>query len=177
MIHNVIEEQQLDLFKDGEAYTLRTEMTATDTARNKCRIVKDHRTGEMIVRNPHFKQFYDKNLPLIRQMIKKSAVAAQIFFFFIEQMNDTNAIQVSQEALAEVCEKDKRTVARALKILTEMKLVQIVKSGNSNVYHINAEIVWQKARKDISHAKFRAIVYVSATEQVRHNNHKKVNDK
>lgn len=139
--------------------------TAVDEFGNNLPASVDKDTGLFEVKNPYHVQMYKKHLPTVRMLVKTNPIAGEIFLFFIENMDGTNALVVSYKVLQEITGKSERSVARAVKVLKDKKLVKILKSGNMNVYCVNAEIVWQKAREDIKHAKFRANVYLTKTEQ------------
>ena len=144
--------------------------TAVDEFGNNLRASVDKDTGLFEVKNPYHVQLYKKHLPTVRKLVKTNPIAGEIFLFFIENMDGTNALVASYKVLEEITGKSERSVARAVKVLKDKKLVKILKSGNMNVYCVNAEVVWQKAREDIKHAKFRANVYLTETEQEKRNN-------
>jgi DNA-binding transcriptional MocR family regulator len=128
--------------------------------------VLDKKTGELYEGNPHFFQFREHNFKMIRNLNTKSPIAANMFFFLIENMDKkTNALIVSQEALCEVLNCSRMTVHNAIKLLTAEKYVQVLKSGVNNVYCINADIVWTKRANEIYHARFNASIYLSSSEQ------------
>lgn len=137
----------------------------TDEDGNKIPLKLNKETGEYEEKNPPFFQFYKQNTPLIRKLIKTNPLAAQIFMFFVENMDGTNAIIISYQAMEEIFEVSRRTINRAIKELKDNKYIDIQKSGNMNIYCINAALVWQQSRKKIKFAKFKATVYISESEQ------------
>lgn len=128
--------------------------------------ILDKQTGEVFEGNPPFFQFREHNFKLIRKLNEKSPIAANLFFFLIENMNKTtNSLIVSQDALAEVLEVSKRSIYTAVKLLTEGKYIQVLKSGVNNVYCVNADIVWTKRADATYFAHFNAAVYLTSNEQ------------
>ncbi len=134
---------------------------------NKLPIHVDKKTGEITVKNPHFIQFYKSNFSVIRSLFKNNSFAGELFLFFTENMDKTNAIIVSYEALQEIYEKSRPTIYQAIKYLKDNKYIDIQKSGNMNVYCVNAALVWQDFRTNIKFAKFNATVYLSEKEQTK----------
>lgn len=128
--------------------------------------VLDKKTGEIFEGNPLFFQFREHNFKLIRKLNEKSRIAANLFFFLVENMDKrTNSLIVSQEALSEVLGCTKMSVYTATKLLTTEKYVSILKSGVNNVYCVNADIVWTKRHDELYHARFNTAVYLTSSEQ------------
>lgn len=128
--------------------------------------VLDKKTGELFEGNAPFFQFRKHNFKLIRTLNEKSPTAANLFFFLIENMNETtNSLVVSQDALSEVLEVTRKSVYNAIKHLVEGKYIQVLKSGVNNVYCINADIVWTKKANVLYHARFNTAVYLTSSEQ------------
>jgi hypothetical protein len=128
--------------------------------------VLDKKTAELFEGNPPFFQFRKHNFKLIRKLTSENKIAAELFFFLIENMNEfSNSLIVSQEALCEVLNVSRMSLYRATKVLADGKYIQILKSGVSNVYCINADIVWTKRAKETYHAKFNTAVYLTSSEQ------------
>lgn len=128
--------------------------------------VLDKKTGELYEGNPRFFQFRMHNFKLIRKLTSENKVAAELFFFLIENMAEgSNSFIVSQEALSQVLNCSRMTVYRATKHLVEEKYIQILKSGVNSIYCVNADIVWTKRHDDLYHARFNASVYLTSSEQ------------
>jgi hypothetical protein len=125
----------------------------------------DKSTGELKEGNNPFYQFYKHNLKIIRWMAKEYPKALEVFLFIVENMDKKNALVISQTTLAEALDIGRTTVFRCIKFLQEKKCLAVYKSGNTNVYAINADIVWQKSHADKVFAKFDAKVYLSKSEQ------------
>lgn len=132
--------------------------------------VVDTETGEVltskkIVPNSNFVQFYRNEMHSIRELIKDDPKAANLFMFLTEKMNTENALLASKEALAEVLSVSVRTITRQIAVLKAKGFIQIVKSGTSNVYVVNANIAWTTDGDKKEYALFRANVFVSKSEQ------------
>lgn len=128
--------------------------------------VLDKKTGELFEGNPPFFQFRIHNFKLIRKLTSENKIAAELFFFFVENMDKrTNSLIVGQEVLSEVLECSRMTIHRAIKHLIDEKYLQVLKMGVSNVYCINADIVWTKRADELYHARFNTAVYLTSSEQ------------
>ena len=128
--------------------------------------VLDKKTGELFEGNPPFFQFREHNFKLIRKLNEKSPTAANLFFFLVEHMDKrTNSLIVSQDALCEVLNASKKGIYNAIQQLVQGKYVQVLKMGVSNVYCINADIVWTKRHDELYHARFNTTVYLTSSEQ------------
>ena len=103
----------------------------------------DYSTGEVTRVNANFIQFYNDKLPFVNSMIKDDATAVRLFLFLVEHMDKRNAIIISQQAISEALELNRRTIIRCIKYLVEKKALTIFKSGTSNIYAINSQIVWR----------------------------------
>jgi hypothetical protein len=128
--------------------------------------VLDRKTGELYEGNLPFFQFREHNFKMIRKLTSENKIAAEIFFFLIENMDKrTNSLIVGQEALSEVLGYGRTAIYNAIKHLVDNQYVQILKSGVNNVYCVNADIVWTKRHDDLYHARFNTSVYLTSSEQ------------
>lgn len=117
---------------------------------------KEAEARERAKRNDNFYMlFKDGGSQQVRELIKISPPAAQIFMFLAEQADRTNAVVASGKALAQYLNLSEATVSRALKILSKKEgnkepYLEILKSGGTNVFVLNPEIVWSawKTGKD-----------------------------
>lgn len=136
----------------------------------KVQQIVDKETGEILTQhqlkpNSNFVQFYRNEMHGIRDLIKAEPKAASLFMFLAEKMDQENALIVSKETLAEVMQVSVRTVTRQIAVLKEKGFIQILKSGVTNIYLINANIAWTTDGDRKAFAKFRANVFVSKSEQ------------
>jgi len=122
-------------------------------------------TGEISEGNNPFYQFYEHNLKLIRWMTRENPRALEIFLWLVEHMDGKNAIVVSQPALAEALKIHRSTIHRSILFLREHHCIAVLKSGNTNIYAVNADIVWRDTHENKKFALFDARVYLSLSEQ------------
>jgi DNA-binding transcriptional regulator YhcF (GntR family) len=131
--------------------------------------VLDPATGEMIEVNDNFIQIYVDHISVLSQMIQENGMAARIFMWLVQHMDKRNALVISQQTLAEQMGIHRNSVSSAIKYLREIKAMDIVNTGNSKVFAINAQIMWQSGASKKKFAWFDAKVFVSESEQFSEN--------
>lgn len=124
----------------------------------------DYVTGEEVTLNNDFTQLYDNSAGLMIQLAD-NPTAMKLFWWIISHMDRKNALVVSQSALAEQLGCTDRTIRNALSDLKLKNVLTILKSGNTNIYCINANIAWKGNADDKRYAQFEATVFLSASEQ------------
>lgn len=127
--------------------------------------VVNYATGEVELVNDKFVQLYVDKLDLIIEMTSENPTAVKVFIWLLQHMDKRNALVVSQEALAEAMGLHRTTIFRCTNYLREKKAVDVVKSGSTNIYAVNAQIAWKSDANGKKHALFDAAVYISASEQ------------
>lgn len=127
--------------------------------------VTDYQTGEVETINDNFVQIYVDKLDLIIEMTGENHTAVKVFTWLIKHMDKRNALVVSQTALSEALGLSRRTVQYSVNYLKGKKALDILKSGNVNIYAINAQIAWKSTAQGKRFALFDAAVYISAAEQ------------
>jgi hypothetical protein len=127
----------------------------------------DRKSADVKEANPPFIQFYKHSFGYVRKLMLEYPTAANVFMFLVENMGDDNALIVSQGTMADYMGLSRRTVQYAITYLYENKYIDILKTGTSNIYCINADIAWQQAHNKKRFAKFAARVLVSESEQSR----------
>jgi biotin operon repressor len=125
----------------------------------------DHSTGEIKQVNANFFQVYKDNVAFLIDMNKENKTALNVFLWIAKNMDDKNALVVSQEALSNALGVTTRTIQYAIAYLKDKKALEIIKSGSSNIYALNSKIVWQDDADKKKYAHFTAKVYVTAEEQ------------
>lgn len=123
-------------------------------------------------KNSPFKNFLQVNketYPLEDKLMKKNPLAYRIWRFLANNMDNYNAIIVSQVTLQEIFESSRTTIYRAIKLLEEENYIRIYKSGTSNVYTLNDQMVWNSWGSNLKYSKFNANVIISETEQTKSN--------
>lgn len=98
-------------------------------------------------------------------LMAKSPIAYRIFKFLINNMDGYNSVVCSYAVLQEYFGVSKPTITRAIKLLKDKKYVEVYKSGTSNVYAINKNIVWNSWGTNYKYAKFGANIILSESEQ------------
>lgn len=115
-----------------------------------------------------YQDFAQLNRKNIIHLIKASQVnpkALGVLLFFIEHCNKMNAIVCSYQVLQEQLGLSKPTVTRSIKYLKENGFIHVYKSGTSNVYVINDNLIWTNSGDKAKYCKFPAEVILSASEQ------------
>jgi Firmicute plasmid replication protein (RepL) len=120
---------------------------------------------ELQRKNYNFVQYNKKSLMVLAKITAKSGLAGAIYQFMTAQMKQDNKLLVSREALAEFFEVSKTGVSNAIKLLVDNKFLIVVKSGNANIYCLNADVVWSQSRDKKEFAEFSCQVFLSKTEQ------------
>jgi hypothetical protein len=102
----------------------------------------------------------------MRGLAKRSPLAHSMLWLLIERMNKTNAIVISQKAMAELLDAHKGSISRAAKLLADERWVQVVKIGTSNAYVVNSEVSWRaNNRNGKRYSVFNAEVIATESEQ------------
>lgn len=130
----------------------------------------DTTTGEIIKSNllrgnVDFTMLYNKNIDAIRELGKENANALSLFLFLIQQMDQENTLIVSMTTLSEIFNVSRVTIDKRVRVLKEHNFINVYKSGNTNVYAINAEIAWKTWENKREYAQFRSSVLISKSEQ------------
>ena len=128
-------------------------------------------------RKSPFSNFAQVNLDYTAQIIQLARVspkAAQIFAFLVEHMDGYNALICSYQVIQEALGMSRASATRAVKLLKDSKFIDIRKSGTTNIYLINSELVWKSWGTNYKYAEFSAKVLISAGEQEPENTGKKV---
>ena len=112
-----------------------------------------------------FIQVNKKTYQVEDKLMKESLVAYRRWRFLANNMDSYNAVIVSQEVLTEIFEVSRSTIYRAVKILDEGNYIKIYKSGTSNVYALNDDMVWNSWGTNKKYSKFNANVIISENEQ------------
>jgi len=92
-------------------------------------------------------------------------MAAAILRFLTGHMNPKrNGVLISTAALAEIFGVSRRTIERAVKILRDNRFINIVRTGRSNAYFINASIIRCDKINEKTYFDLNARVLFSCTE-------------
>ena len=64
--------------------------------------------------------------------------------YMVNRMSRSNALVVSQRAIAEDLGITRESVNRAVKHLVDHNFVQVIKAAGASVYVVNARVAWQE---------------------------------
>jgi biotin operon repressor len=129
------------------------------------KIVTDPKTDELKEVNNNFVQFYKDSLDFVIEATRENPTALRVFFWIVQHMDNRNALVVSQQTLADTLDLGRTTIHLCTVYLKEKQALTVLKSGNTNVYALNAQIVWQDSAEAKKYAHFDAKVYISEKEQ------------
>jgi len=127
--------------------------------------ITNYHTGEVETVNDNFVQLYVDKLDLIIEMTGENKTAVQVFTWILKHMDKRNALVVSQVALADAFGVTERSIRYSIAYLKEKKALTVLKSGNTNIYAVNAQIAWKADANGKKYALFDAAVYISDSEQ------------
>lgn len=94
----------------------------------------------------------------------RSPAAMGTLMYMVTNMSRSNALVVSQQAIATGLKCSRVTVNQAIKYLVEHNFVQVIKAGGSTVYVVNSRVAWQGER-GARYAAFGADVVAIEKEQ------------
>lgn len=128
---------------------------------------KEAEQRERAKKNSDFFMVFKKDgSPVIRNLIGVAPIAARVFLLLAEQADRTNAIVASQIALANALGVSKASITRAVKTLLEKQLIEVLKSGGTNVFILNPDVVWSAWKTGKDYCMFgNAKVLISKNEQ------------
>jgi hypothetical protein len=112
-----------------------------------------------------YKLFNEEYDAILFQLTKESRVASMLFSFLVKEMTEYNIAVCSYKLLQEVLEVSKPSIATAINLLRDKQIIEVYKLGNMNAYAINANIVWKTHGNKIKHARFKAHIALTETEQ------------
>lgn len=115
-------------------------------------------------KNKDFVQLYRNHIDDIVQLASSNATAHKLLMFLIKHMDGSNALCASYAVLGELLGVSYRTVMRAAAYLRDHGWVQILKSGNTNVYVVNHSVAWTSYANQKSYCKFDGTILLSSTE-------------
>ena len=116
-------------------------------------------------KNINFIQLSKSNLEQWRVLIRNKPLAAEIMYFFFENMGADNAVVCSYKVLEEVTGKSRATIGRAIKVLKEGNWIEAIKIGTALAYVVNERVAWQTHGKARQYAMFKATVVATKSEQ------------
>ena len=112
-----------------------------------------------------FVQMNKKTYEMEDKLMQENPLAYRIWRFLANNMDDYNAVIVSQETLTELFEVSKTTIWRAIKVLKDGNYIKTYRTGGSNIYALNDNMVWNSWGDNKRYSKFNANVIISESEQ------------
>lgn len=109
-------------------------------------------------------QFEKKALKELQVLAIKSPAAMGTLMYMINRMSRSNALVVSQKAMADELDITRESVNRAVKHLVNHNFLQVIKAGGASVYVVNSRVAWQGVRGG-RYAAFQADVIAVESEQ------------
>jgi len=149
----------------AQSSTFDEKMLELDQKARQKQIADEEKAEEESRKNRDFVQYSRKSMKELAYLQQKSGLAGALFTYISMNMNTENKLLVSQETLAEIFEVNRVSISKAIKLLIEKKFLTILKSGNSNIYCLNADVVWSTDNKKKEYAEFKTNVIISKTEQ------------
>lgn len=128
-------------------------------------------------RKSPFAKFYQvnkDNSEYLRSCLRENPKALEILFFIFDHMDKYNAVICSYKVFQEALGMGQATVARSIKYLKDNGFLYVYKTGSSNVYVANKDLVWNSWGNNIEYCEFPANIILSKAEQEEHT---KVRDK
>jgi len=118
--------------------------------------------------NRKFVQLADPTgLKSLRVLTQHNPSASIVFQFLIQHMGTDNCLVASQGAIGSAIGYSRQTVAKSIKFLNANRYIAIFKSGHSNVYTINADLVWRSSGAERINAILQGNVLLDLGEQVK----------
>ena len=115
-------------------------------------------------KNKNFVMMFRDHMPEMRWLMQKNGTAASMLNFIMEHMDSKNALMCSYEVFMDYFGISKDTVRRYIKLLYDNGFIDILKSGTSNVYIVNQEVVWNSWNNQKQYCAFDGKILVSRTE-------------
>lgn len=112
-----------------------------------------------------FTMFNNKNMEYLVELVRSDPTAGSLFLFIAKNMDNYNALIASYQVFQEALSLSRATVARAIKSLKEAGILYVYKSGSSNVYVLNDDLVWRSYGNNRKYCKFPVNVMLAASEQ------------
>lgn len=119
-------------------------------------------------RKSPFKAFYQVNKEHsedLMWLLNENPNAYKILLFLFDHMDKYNAVMCSYQVFQEYFSIGRTTASNAVKMLKEHGFVHVYKSGTSNVYVANPDIVWNSWGNNMQYCEFPANIIISASEQ------------
>jgi len=127
----------------------------------------------LIHKNKDFIQLSEIYMSTFIKLNAENSRGFNFFMFLLQKMDRRNAILISRETLAALFNVKPLTISRWTRWCKDKKLIDIIKSGTSNVYCVNSNLAWKAGADKKHYAKFTTEVIVSKEEQETEQNYYK----
>lgn len=111
-------------------------------------------------------QMEKKTAVEFQKLTLKSPTAMASLMLMVSRMSRTNALVMSQQAIADELGVTRKAVNAAIATLEKYRFIDIVKTGTTPVYTVNTQVAWQGKRGE-RFAHFHASIYAVENEQDR----------
>lgn len=115
-------------------------------------------------KNRNFIQLYRTGIDSLTELATANSTAFKLMMFLMKNMDGTNALVVSNNALQEILQLSKATICRSVKYLKDSGYICVLKTGTSNAYIVNPELAWTSYEYQKQYCKFSATVLLTSTE-------------
>lgn len=109
-------------------------------------------------------QFEKKGLKELQKLATSSPAAMGTLMYMLNNMSRSNALVVSQKAIATELGLSIKSIGNSVKLLTDHHFIETIKVGNTSVYVVNSRVAWQGER-GARYAAFGADVVALEMEQ------------
>lgn len=100
----------------------------------------------------------------LQNLAIRSPAAMGTLLYMVNHMGRSNALVVSQKAIATALGISLKSVSNSVKLLDDHNFIEAVKVGNMTVYKVNSRVAWQ-GNRGARFAAFGAEVIALETEQ------------
>ena len=116
-----------------------------------------------------FSEFYQinkKNSSVLRECLDINPTALKLLLFLFDNMDKYNAVMCSYAVFQESLNMSKPTITRCIRYLKDNGLIYVFRSGTSNVYVANPDVVWNSWGYNKKYCKFPANIILAKSEQI-----------
>lgn len=114
--------------------------------------------------NKNFVMYFRPFMDELTKMAGENYTAYRVFQLICKNMDGTNALVISMNALSEIMQLSRQSISKAVKYLKENGWIDVLKSGTSNVYVVNPDVAWTSYGEQKAYCKFNANVLLCASE-------------
>ncbi len=120
----------------------------------------------VIKKNTPFVQLADPDgIKAMRALSAKNPNAASLFYLMMQYIDQENCLIASRQVLASKMQCSTKTIQRSVKYLKEHRYIDVFRTGTSNVYTLNSDIVWKADGERRASALLQGKVLLDLDEQ------------